>query len=94
MLDDEIVITNVDGVPHDKWTEVDAFRSGRRRITAFEVERSRVRVLDELGLSFVAVTITGSEAGAAFRSRERHTRTWRLGEEWTLVASHATRAKA
>lgn len=93
LLDDELVITGADGVARDKWAEVDAYRSGRRRITVFEVERQRVRVLEELGTTVVFALVVGTDAGAAFSSRERHTRTWRLGGEWTVVASHVSRVK-
>jgi hypothetical protein len=92
-LDDEIVLVDAAGNPSSKFDEVDAYRSGRRRVHRFEVERSRVRVMEELGLTFTVVLLAGIEAGVPFERRERHTRTWRLGAEWTLVASHASAVK-
>ncbi|MDO9353884.1 MAG: nuclear transport factor 2 family protein [Solirubrobacteraceae bacterium] len=93
LLDDEISVTGVDGEVSGKWDVVDAYRSGRRRVTTIEVERSRVRVMSELGLAVLTVRVEGAEAGAPFTSRERHTRTWRLAEGWTLVAFHASAAR-
>jgi hypothetical protein len=93
LLDDELTITAADGTQRDKWEEIDGLRSGLRRLSAVEVERSRVRVLEELGIAVTTVRIEGAEAGVPFTSRERHTRTWRLAVEWTLVASHASAAK-
>lgn len=93
LLDDEIVITGADGLPRDKDAEIESYRSGARRVFGFEVERFRVRVIEELGLTFVTATLTGEVAGEPFAVRERHTRTWRLGDEWILVASHATPVK-
>lgn len=90
LLDDEVQVSSPGGEPNGKDAALEELRSGRLRIRALEVERSRVRVLEELGLSFITVTVRGTHAGVPFSSRERHTRTWRLAEDWVLVASHAT----
>jgi hypothetical protein len=92
-LDDEIVLVGATGQSSFKPDEVDAYRSGRRRLHRFEVERSRVRVLEELGLTFTTALVEGTVDGVPFSRRERHTRTWRLGDEWTVVASHASVVK-
>lgn len=93
LLDDEATLTGTGGVGEPRDEVVEAFRTGRRRVLRFEVERTRARVLEELGLTFVIATVAGAEAGVAFEARERHTRTWRLGDEWVLVASHASLVK-
>ena len=90
LLDDEITIVRPGGHTSTKDEELAAFSTGELRIGSLEVERSRVRVLEELGLSFVTLVISGTRAGVPFTGRERHTRTWRLADEWIVVASHAT----
>jgi hypothetical protein len=90
LLDDEAELTGPDGVRVGKDEDIERYRSGQLRIERFEVERTRVRVMEELGLSFLTATLAGSSGGDPFQQRLRITRTWRLGEEWALVASHAS----
>jgi hypothetical protein len=90
LLDDEAELTGPDGSRWTKDEDIEQYRTGALRITGFEVERSRVRVMEELGLSFLTAAVEGAQNGARFAARMRITRTWRLGEEWTLRASHAS----
>lgn len=90
LLDDEVEFVGPDGSVVSKADDIEAYRSGRLRITEFAVERQRVRVIEELGTTDVVATVTGTHEGAPFRTRLRYQRTWRLSDAWTVVSAHAS----
>ena len=90
LLDDEVTFVGPDGAALSKEQDLEAYRSGRLKVTEFAVERQRVRVLGELGLADLVATVAGTSEGAPFRMRLRYQRTWRLKEEWAVVSAHAT----
>lgn len=93
LLDDEVEFIGPDGAALSKAQDLEAHRSGRLRIHEFDVERQRVRVIDELGTTDLVATVAGTHEGAPFRTRLRYQRTWRLGDSWTVVSAHATVVK-
>lgn len=90
LLDDEAEFSWLDGTLLAKDAFIETYRSGRMRLSRFEVERSRVRVLEELGLTDVIATIAGHDAGEPFELRLRFQRTWKLADDWTVVSAHAS----
>lgn len=94
LLDDEAQFVGPGEALFVKDDILDAYRSGRLRVRAFEVERSRVRVIDELGLTDVLATASGTHEGAPFQTRLRYQRTWRLADAWAVVSAHAAPVKA
>ncbi len=94
IIDDEATISWPDGEPAPKHEQVAAYRSGRLRVRRIDVERLRLRVLQELGLTFVWARVEGERDGRPFDQRLRITRTWQLTDQWRLVASHAGPAEA
>lgn len=95
LLDDEIEFVGPGAdVAVTKDDEIEGYRSGRARMTAFEVERQRVRVIDELGVTDVVARVAGRRGGAPHEQRLRFVRTWRLADGWVLVSSHASVVRA
>ncbi len=90
LLDDEVEFVGPDGTVLTKSQDIEAYRSGRLRVTEFAVERQRVRVIEELGTTDVVATVAGTHEGAPFRTRLRYQRTWRLSDAWTVVSAHAS----
>lgn len=91
LLDDEVELVGPGGeATRSKDEEVEGYRSGRVRTTGFEVERQRVRVMEELGVTDVVATVTGRRGDEPFEGRLRFVRTWRLADGWVLVSSHAS----
>lgn len=94
LLDDELVST----LPGDRGREgkaavLEAHRSGILRVVRCDVEQQRVRVLTDLGLTFVTAGVAGSRGGVSFEARLRFTRNWRLSEAqfgWQLIAAHTS----
>ena len=76
--------------PRGKDEEIEGYRSGRVRTTGFEVERQRVRVMEELGITDVVASVVVRRDGDVVERRLRFTRSWRLGAGWVLVSSHAS----
>lgn len=93
LLDDELESVGPDGAVLTKAQDIEAHRSGRLRISEFEVERQRIRVIDELGTTDVVATVAGTHEGAPFRTRLRYQRTWRLSDAWMVVSAHASPIK-
>lgn len=93
LLDDEVELVDETGVTSTKGEEIEAFRSGRVRLREFAVERQRVRVLGELGTTDVVAQVAGTRGGAPFRARLRFQRTWRLSDDWSVVAAHVSLVK-
>lgn len=93
ILDDEAEFVWPDGTVLGKEALVETYRSGQMRLSQFEVERSRVRVMEELGLTDVVATIAGHDAGEPFQMRLRFQRTWKLADGWTVVSGHASLVK-
>lgn len=91
LLDDEVEFFEPGGLgPRGKDEEIEGYRSGRVRTTGFEVERQRVRVMEELGITDVVASVVVRRDGDVAERRLRFTRSWRLGDGWVLVSSHAS----
>ncbi|MDQ8046292.1 MAG: nuclear transport factor 2 family protein [Solirubrobacteraceae bacterium] len=95
LLDDEVEFFEPGGVdPRGKDEEIEGHRSGRVRTVAFVVERQRVRVIEELGVTDVVAAVAVREHGEVVERRLRFVRSWRLADGWVLVGSHASVARA
>lgn len=63
-----------------------ALRTGALRLSVVELERRRLRITGELATSVTIANVAGTHHADEVRARLRWVRTWRLADDWVLVA--------
>jgi ketosteroid isomerase-like protein len=89
LLHPELLAVGPDGQLIDKAGDLAAHRAGIFKITELVEEEVRVKVLDDLAVTFVVLAIRGTINEADVSGRMRYTRTWtRSGGAWRVIAAH------
>lgn len=95
LLHPELLAVGPDGRMIDKAGDLASHRSGVVTITELNEEEVRVKVLDDVAVTFVVLRICGTIDDAVVAGRMRYTRTWtRDGGDWRVVAAHISPAAA
>jgi ketosteroid isomerase-like protein len=91
LLHPELLAVGPDGQLVEKAEDLTAHREGVLRLSEFEQEDLRVRLLGDLAVTFVVVRYRGTMSGSPIEGRMRYTRTWtRDGGTWRVLAAHLT----
>lgn len=91
LLDEEFSLAGVAG-SGDREVVLAAVRPGALALDAIEIERERIRVFGELGVTDTLAQIRGTYEGAPLRARLRLRATFRLTHDWSLIAADLRRA--
>jgi ketosteroid isomerase-like protein len=89
LLHPDLLAVGPDGRLYEREADLSAHRSGVFAIHELQEEELEVRVLGDLGVTFVVLRVEGTIAGEDASGRMRYTRTWtRDGGVWRVVAAH------
>jgi ketosteroid isomerase-like protein len=89
LLHPELLAVGPDGQLIDKAGDLAAHRAGIFKIIELVEEEVRVKVLDDLAVTFVVLAISGTINEADVSGRMRYTRTWtRSSGAWRVIAAH------
>lgn len=91
LLSDELIFINQDGRFLSKADDLDAHRSGLLRINSLEKGAERIRLVGEVAIVTVEITLAGSFSEHPFAGRFAYTRVWGQREnDWRIESAHCS----
>jgi hypothetical protein len=91
ILHEDAEFVGPDGATLDKSADLTAHRAGTFVLDAMDELSRRLQVIGGVGITRVKLHLRGSIANAPLDAVLIYTRTWlRHGENWTIIAAHAS----
>ena len=91
LIADDLIFATHLGQVVTKAMDLDAYRSGRLRISTLDYSETEVRPLGEIVLVVTRCHLAGHYDGVAFAGDFRFTRLWRRsGDAWKIAAGHCS----
>jgi len=91
LIHDDLIFNLPDGQTATKAMDLDAYRSGRMKITEISASEREIRIVDHAAVVAVTIELKGSFQDTTIDGNYRYLRVWQLHQDkWKIIAGSCT----